>query len=229
MSAIPLFLYSCSNVSGIAPSAGPLPFSEIFNLEELRQILRQPILEWSEVKALAPRLSLVTPSSVEQIGCWSTRSEDQKVPIRARSLLDHLGLDISYTRVPRHTRHDPTIGADVHVAFSPLAELIYPVQPRYKPGDYPIMYSSPLGADITPDTHMACFDVMYYASAGTEGFEWEYSWSPAWRNVGRHLKFTHNMTELAKGYLRNALGVVADELPPVCPFITFLQSLSKYL
>ncbi|GLB37406.1 putative GDP-fucose protein O-fucosyltransferase [Lyophyllum shimeji] len=198
----------------ISPSAGPLDFGKIFNLTELRRSLRKPILEWSEVKALAPRLSIGAPSSVEGLGCWSTRPPDQKDPIRAPNLLHHLGLDVSYTRLPPHVRHEPALAANAHVALLPLAEKIFPWNPVSNPEDQTLMAPSPLGATLAPDHHMACFDLMYFASAGTQPYEWKTSWSPAWRFVGHHLKFTHPVTELAKQYVRKALRVTAGEIPP---------------
>lgn len=75
-------------------------------MSEFRRILRTPVLEWSEIKALAPRLSKERPANVEQLGCWSTRPEHEKVPVRAENLMNQLGLDVSYTRVPHWTRYN---------------------------------------------------------------------------------------------------------------------------
>ncbi|KAG6879658.1 hypothetical protein C0992_000100 [Termitomyces sp. T32_za158] len=58
---------------------------------------------------------------------------------------------------------------------------------------------------------------MYFASVGTQPYEWQSSWSPAWRRIGQHLRFTEPTVDLVKGYVRRALQVIADELPP---FIT---------
>ncbi|KAF8070450.1 hypothetical protein FPV67DRAFT_1413259 [Lyophyllum atratum] len=200
----------------ISQSAGPLPFGDIFNLTELRRSLRKPVLEWSDVKTLSPRLSLDAPSSVEQIGCWSTRPSDQKDPIRAQNLLHHLGLDVSYTRLAPHIHSEPALAMNGHVALLPLAEKIYPPHPISNSEDLVIMAPSPDGATLAPDHHMACFDLMYFASV-TQPYEWKAPWSPAWRFVGRHLKFTQSITDLTKQYVRKALQVTTDELPP---FIT---------
>jgi len=201
----------------ISSSAGPLPFGEIFNLTELRNSLRKPVLEWSQVKSLPPRLSLETPSSTEQIGCWSIRPAKQKDPILAQNLLSHLGLDVSYTRVPAYIRDDPILAANAHVALLPLAEKIYPLDPRAHVEDTILMAASPSGSKLSPNHHMSCFDFLYYASVGTQPYEWKSSWSPAWRFVGRHLPFTTSVFHLAEEYIRRALQVTTDELPP---FIT---------
>ncbi|KAF8236024.1 hypothetical protein L208DRAFT_1391449 [Tricholoma matsutake] len=201
----------------ISHSAGPLPFGEVFNLTELRRSLRLPILEWSELKAVSSRLSTNRPAVVEELGCWSTRAQNEQEPIRAEQVLRHLGLDVSYTRVPDRVRHHPDQEVDAHVSFFPLVEMIFPGNPSHYPGDKFIMATSPLGARLGPDVHMACFDTLYFVTAGTEPYEWKTPWSPAWRFVGRHLKFTDPVKQLATAHVRRALKVTTDELPP---FIT---------
>ena len=199
-----------------APSAGPLPFGHVFNLTELRRTLRHPVLEWSEVKRVAPRRSTRPPAVEEELGCWSTRSQNEKSPIRAEHLLHHLGLDVSYTRVPNRVRHEPSLAVDAHVSLYPVMEMIYPIDPTENPGDRFIMAASPLGARLGPDTHMACFDFLYFATTGSEKYEWPKPWSPVWRFIGRHLKFTDALTKLSTAYVRRAFNVTIDEeLPPV--------------
>ncbi|KAG5637522.1 hypothetical protein H0H81_004273 [Sphagnurus paluster] len=194
-------------------SAGPLPFGEIFNLTELRNTLRKPVLEWSEVKILAPRLSLSKPSDLEQVGCWSTRSPREKEPITSQNLLDHLGLDVSYTRVPASTQCNSALVDNGHLALTPLADKIYPWNPDpSKPDEYEFMTASHSGARLAPDHRLSCFDLMYYASLGSRPYEWNTRWSPAWRFVGKYLKFTDSVMDLAKQYVRRALDA-QDELP----------------
>ncbi|KAG6869099.1 hypothetical protein C0993_001664 [Termitomyces sp. T159_Od127] len=201
----------------ISPSAGPISFGEIFDLDSLRRNLRKPVLQWSDVKSLSPSLSLDAPLSIEQIGCWSTRPAHQKEPILAHNLMHHLGLDVSYTRLPEHISQYPLLAAQSHISLIALAEKIYPFRPLTHPGDEILMVPSPNGAKLSPSNHLSCFDFMYYASVGTQPFEWSSSWSPAWRSIGRHLRFTEPTVELVKGYVRRALQVTAYELPP---FIT---------
>lgn len=184
-------------------------------MSEFRQTQRTPVLEWSDIKAVAPRLSAESPAVVEQLGCWSTRSADQKDPTRAHNLMHQLGLDVSYTRVPTWTRYNPHEHGDPHISFFPLSELIYPVDSADKPEDNTIMASSPLGAELIPDTRMACLDNLYYAAAGSKSFEWERPWSPVWRAVGRHLKFSDHALSLTNGYLQRAFNLPSDYIPPV--------------
>ena len=47
----------------------PLPFSEIFDLPYLRQKLRIPILEWSDIKDTA--LAANTDAPHDELGCWN--------------------------------------------------------------------------------------------------------------------------------------------------------------
>ncbi|KAG6837843.1 hypothetical protein H0H93_016211 [Arthromyces matolae] len=201
----------------IAASAGPLPFGEIFDLKGLRQSLRKPVLEWLDVKALPERLSVEAPSSIEQIGCWSIRPPNEKNPIQAYNLLHHLGLDVSYTRLPAHIRQDPNLAANAHIALMPLAEKIYPFSPLTHAGDEILMAESPNGAKLSPENHLSCFDFMYFASVGTQPYEWKSPWAPAWRLIGQHLRFTDSILALGKGYVRRALQVTSAEIPP---FIT---------
>ncbi|KAG6873449.1 hypothetical protein C0995_015538 [Termitomyces sp. Mi166 len=155
----------------VAPSAGPLPFGEIFDLDLLRRNLQKPLLEWSDVKFLPPRLSLDAPSSIEQFGCWSARPPNQEEPILAQNLLHYLGLDISYTRLPEYIRQDPLLAAHAHIALMPLAEKIYPLNPLIHPGDEVLMAPSPNGAKLSPSNHLSCFDFMYFASVGRQPYE----------------------------------------------------------
>jgi hypothetical protein len=183
-------------------------------MSEFRRILRTPILDWSDIKVLAPRLSTQPPAVVDQVGCWSTRPQGQGDPVHATHLMDHLGLDVTYTRVPSRAFR-PAYENDPHVALFPLAELIYPVHPNDNPDDNSIMEESRLGAKIRPDTHMACLDNLYYATVGTQSWEWNTPWSPVWRTVGRHLRFTDSVMMLTKGYIQRAFRTPIEDVPPV--------------
>jgi len=199
-------------------TAGVLPFSQVFDLEPLRTALNIPILEWSDIK---------TPSTdvvVEPLGCWSawaTGNLAENHPRHSQVLVDYLGLDLSYTPTPYHTRrlaHKGREGeGDWDLSFWPLAELIYP-SPGYTLPDYlPAPFPSPRGVSIPPDTQLACFDDFYFVTASQIDFEWEQRWSPAWRFVGRHLRFAKPMQEIAEAFIRKAFDVLP--LDPVPPFI----------
>jgi len=137
-------------------------------------------------------------------------------PTRAVNVVHHLGLDVAYTRVPQQTRLKPFDSEDNHVVLSQLAATIYPVRPLVLPGSLPSFAPSPLGHILAPDVHLACFDILYYATSGVEVYEWRFSWSPVWQSIGRHLKFTQPMLRLGNEYLRRAFQVdeSQDNLPP---------------
>jgi len=132
------------------------------------------------------------------------------------NVVHHLGLDVAYTRVPQQTRLKPFDSEDNHVVLSQLAATIYPVRPLVLPGSLPSFAPSPLGHILAPDVHLACFDILYYATSGVEVYEWRFSWSPVWQSIGRHLKFTQPMLRLGNEYLRRAFQVdeSQDNLPP---------------
>ncbi|KAH9485533.1 hypothetical protein JR316_0002443 [Psilocybe cubensis] len=203
----------------ISSSAGIIPFGDLFDLDHLRKQLRTPILEWRDVKALPSRYSADPYSTreVEPLGCWTTRKESEGNPIRAENVVHHLGLDVSYTRVPSHTRLDPSNPEETHVVFPHLAALIYPIDPIADPESFRTLAPSPGGHWDTPESQLSCFDTMYYATSGAKAFEWQYSWSPVWRTVGRHVRFTREIEDLGYQYLSNVFGL--DEAEEVPPFI----------
>lgn len=74
--------------------------------------------------------------------------------------------------------------------------------------------ASPLGARLHPDTHLLCFDFLYYMSV-IRPFEWGEQYSPQWA-VGTHVHFAPRMYDIANGYLRRLFGVPeGGEIPPV--------------
>lgn len=199
-----------------ASSAGIIPFGDIFDLDHLRHVLRSPILEWRDVKNLSSHNPYSTPE-VEHLGCWSTRNENTRDPIRAENVVHHLGLDVAYTRVPRATKFDPSNPEENHVIFSQLAATVYPVRPLVSPQSLPNYAPSALGHTLSPDDKLTCFDFLYYATSGVDVYEWRFSWSPAWQLIARHLKFTQPMLDLGQEYLRRVFLVDEsdNELPPV--------------
>jgi hypothetical protein len=200
-------------------SAGVIPFGDIFDLAELRKQLRIPILEWRDVKKLPSRYSedpYVT-SMIEPLGCWTTRKENEREPIRAENVVHHLGVDASFTRVPNWTRYQPANTDDPHVVFPELAALVHPRDPIVRPDSLKTLAPSPGGHSHLPEEHLSCFDTMYFVTSGVKPFEWQHSWSPAWVTVGRRLRFTKGMKHLGKEYLANVFSFSGqwEELPMV--------------
>lgn len=70
---------------------------------------------------------------------------------------------------------------------------------------------------VPPDEQLACIDDMYAVGSWYE-YEWESELSPAWRFVGRHLRYTKEVDRVADAYVRRALGVedASQPSPKVC-------------
>ena len=199
----------------LAQKAGALPFSQIFNLTLLRKDLARPILEWSDIKHNPSPTSLESPpnSEREPLGCWSTRPEYDPQPMRANPLLNNLRLDVSFTRVPRSTRHSPSNPRDDFVIFSKLVPYIFSHSPLRE--HFEFMSPSPSGHRLPPDEHLSCFDHLYFTTSSDRLFEWEAPWSPAWNLIGKHVRFNDDLVETTKGYLSRAFNVTEGEIPPV--------------
>ncbi|KIM39500.1 hypothetical protein M413DRAFT_446996 [Hebeloma cylindrosporum] len=200
----------------ISRSAGLVPFGRIFNLTRARIELHKPLLEWSDVKDLPSPTSIQSPpdSEREPLGCFSTRPDFDPHPNRVREIVDHLQLDIAYSRVPTQVRLHPSNNREDFLVFPNLAPYIFPRRPRPPPnGHFQFMEASPLGQKLPPDNHMACFDYLYYITSSSDAFEWERSWAPAWVQVGKYLDFTDDLVEIVEGYLRRVFGSSDSILP----------------
>ncbi|KDR75121.1 hypothetical protein GALMADRAFT_249034 [Galerina marginata CBS 339.88] len=201
----------------ISHDAGMVPFGDIFNLSRATDAIHRPLLEWRDVKYLPSKDSTVEPkpSEREQIGCWSSRHGNEPRPVRVKSIVDHLNLDISYTRAPTEARNNPSDGNDAFLVFSKLVRYIYPKRPLPPPnGVYTLMEKSPLGHELLPDEHLTCFDFLYYLTSSPETYEWKFSWSPPWLWVATHFHFTDKLVEIVEGYLGRVFGAPKDDLPP---------------
>ncbi|KAF9556712.1 hypothetical protein CPC08DRAFT_694164 [Agrocybe pediades] len=200
----------------ISLSAGIIPFGDIFDLEGLRNELRSEILEWRDAKILPNPQSddQFSTSEIEHVGCWTTVPESSKGAKWSDNVVRHLGLDASYTRVPTFTRPSPQDPNEYHVILPQLAALIYPRGPIARPESFELLEASRMGKRLKPDSYLSCFDSLYYSTSGARHFEWNFSWSPVWRTVGRHLQFTERMKTLGQSYLSRIFGVPAAKVPP---------------
>lgn len=153
----------------------------------------------------------------EPLGCWSTwttsdlHSDPQ--PRRSDPLTAHLSLDVSYTPVPPSTRRFPSDDArswDWYLLFNPLSSLVYPrpepPSSKVKEASFP----SEQGHRLPPDEQLSCFDLMYFVSSGKDDFEWNDAWCPAWRFVGRHIRFQESLVDVATGYVQRLLQTTND-------------------
>ena len=209
----------------LAKKAGTLSFGQIFNISLLRKDLSRPILEWSDVKYNPTPTSIESPpdSEREPLGCWSTKPEYDPQPMRANPTLNNLKLDVSYTRVPKSTRHTPDNNRDDFVIFGKLVPYIFSHNPLIERFEF--MSPGPTGHRLPPDEHLSCFDHLYYTTSSEKTFEWEAPWSPAWNFVGKHVHFTNDLVDTAKGYLSRAFNLSDGEiLPPVSSVIGFFPA-----
>ena len=185
----------------------------------LRSKLQLYIPEWSEVKHV-PSFSVDQPdkSETEAIGCWSTRHGNDPNPLGADAVVRNLRLDPSYTRAPTEARNNPSDGEDDFLVVGKLIPYIFPANPLPPPnGVYTLMAKSRLNDHtLLPDTHLTCFDFLYYVMTSAQVYEWRFPWAPAWRTVGTHLRFTDSLMDISRRYLRTALELNTwDPIPPV--------------
>ncbi|KAG8976439.1 hypothetical protein FRC05_003682 [Tulasnella sp. 425] len=190
--------------SHIGYGTGDFPFGDFFDLPRLRDALDHPVIEWRDIKA-------DNSTAHDIIGCWSAFATVQGSP-RGSHLHGTLGVDVSHTRIPDNTQI-----SGLHVSLWGLAKLGFPEgRSEALRGTQPIPSQS-YKKSMVPDETFMCFDMLYYASA-FEAWEWERDYSPAWRFVGRHLRFHPNMVKLAESYIRKAFGLL--EVEPIPKFIS---------
>ena len=143
--------------------------------------------------------------------------------MRAVQLLNNLKLDVSFTRVPKSTRHSPNDPHEDFVIFSKLVPYIFPQSPIRE--SFQFMSAAPTGHKLPPDEHLSCFDHLYFTTSSDRKFEWEASWSPAWNLVGKHVRFNDDLVEITKGYLSRAFNLSEGEItPPVSPYSKYLYA-----
>ncbi|TFK56645.1 hypothetical protein OE88DRAFT_1803321 [Heliocybe sulcata] len=186
-----------------------IPFGDIFDVPRLSKELGLPVLEWHQVK---------NPDSeeIDDYGCWSVWSVVQTLgdgrmdgPRRNRAPLD-IGLDISYTPVPDWVPER----RNFHTRFWKLAPLTFPGTYARSIREKSPIPSERTGLTLPPDEQVACFDYLYFVGAFEE-FEFEHEWSPSWRHVLKHCRWTSKVENLAMYYLRRALRVPPSaDIPP---------------
>ncbi|KAK7063789.1 lysophospholipase NTE1 [Favolaschia claudopus] len=185
----------------------PLPFGDVFDLPRFRQALELPVLEWREVKEADSKV-------VDDVGCWNVwESVQYKEKSPRYSNVPHtLGLDISFTKTPEWIKMIPKYEHDQHSSFWSLATLAFP-QTR-NANIVPALPSAQHHLSLPPDEQLLCFDFLYYVAAHRP-FEIGKDYSPAWRYVGQHMRWTAALEQLADEYIRHTLKVdPEDSIPP---------------
>lgn len=184
----------------------PVPFGEVFDLPRLREELRTHIVEWNEVKAN-------TSEEYDGLGCWNTwevsRPEDHKP--RWSTVHELLKLDMSFTKAPDYIRLIRDNVHEIFLSFAGLASLAFPEAKRLHAGDP--SESQHLSLKLPIDDQLMCYDYLYYASS-VVSMEFDHDFSPAWRNVGRHLHWTSHLNNIVDQYVRHTLRVADGDKTP---------------
>ena len=68
--------------------------------------------------------------------------------------------------------------------------------------------------DLPPDSHLTCFDFLYWLASG-HGFDWEMSYSSAWNLVGKYARWSDRIRSLARTSLSLTLEMKKrGQFPP---------------
>ncbi|TFK56646.1 hypothetical protein OE88DRAFT_1730116 [Heliocybe sulcata] len=192
--------------SHVNASAGPVLFSDAFDIDHLSSVLRIPLVEWHEVKQQDSKV-------IDELGCWSVWETAHQDADGTRKPRGHrgertLGLDISYTPIP----DEVSMHTDDHASLWGLAALGFPdYRSRHLAAPRPSKQS---GVLLAPDEQVMCFDILYYVSV-YEPFEYYREYSPAWRDVVSQMRWAKGLNDLAQGYIRRILAVPeGSHIPP---------------
>ncbi|GBE78647.1 hypothetical protein SCP_0115360 [Sparassis crispa] len=213
-SRVPILPPLTSHIEGGAP---PLPFSDIFDLGYLMRATQTPILEWHQVKELD---NYTVFGETDEIGCWNLwEVVSASTEPRGSRTTTVLNLDISYTRAPSWMKMSDQ-DWNSYASFWDLAKLAFP-QTRSgtlsNPGAHPTRPSERNNVVLPPDEQLLCYDYLYYACA-SEASEYDWDFSPAWRFVAKHFRWTSRMENLAHEYVRRAMSL--PEAVPIPPYIS---------
>lgn len=204
---LPMFMPSYLMLNSLSTDRTPLNFGDVFNITHLRQAIGKPILEWQDVKASNSTL-------LENLSCWSVWQTIQTVDKAPRQSFDpwKLKLDISYTKTPDWVKMIPNAEHDRYSTFWSLATLAFPS--TRKANLVPPLPSPKHNVSLPPDEHLLCYDFLYYVAAH-QSEEIGLDYSPAWRFVGQHMRWTTRLERLADQYIRRTLSLKEeDSIPP---------------
>ncbi|KAG9006312.1 hypothetical protein FRB93_008801 [Tulasnella sp. JGI-2019a] len=199
---------------GRLQDVGVVHFGDIFDIDHFHWKTGVSLLEWRDVKRMPEVSSL---AEMDFLGCWTLHAtaNDRKGRPHGIQLFKYLGLDASYTPVPAHYH----LG-NQHKSFHGIAALGFPsgraeglvLGPQAHDDPTPFL-SQHFNKAIPPDERLMCMDTVYYV-AGSQPFEWERDYSPAWRFVGKHLKFSERVQWVTEASLRRIWSLTEDEAFP---------------
>ncbi|EJU02539.1 hypothetical protein DACRYDRAFT_99657 [Dacryopinax primogenitus] len=230
-------------VGGHGLAAGFITFSQIFDLPRLAHDIGTPIVEMHELKSMQPHTIkiygveeglLEEPPEMDVIGCWSTwlsTCDDGCIHARAAEEPGVYMLNVHYTPIPPSFRRampwEPiTFENMTNIARpQPNPLLQYYLKPSNELTDFVKQRHIPL-ANPAPDEHIACFDFLYFVSETGLEVHQEYTgrteagrWAGAWGDVGRYARWTPELEDLARGYLRRAFKLPDRPGVTIPPFI----------
>jgi len=193
----------------------PFIFGEVFDVPRLSQAIGIHLLEWHEVKDPESQV-------LDDIGCWTVWETVQyhiAIPEpRHSASIDQLKLDISWTQTPAWVELSSPSRQDNHASFWSLASLGFPETRSDSLASSLNNHPSPSHhVSLPPDDHLLCFDLLYFVSA-RHTWEWELDYSPAWRFVGQHMRWTAKIESLADAYARRAMKVPVNA--PTPPYVS---------
>ncbi|KAJ7230627.1 hypothetical protein GGX14DRAFT_692243 [Mycena pura] len=174
------------------PDTEHVHFGEVFDIPRLQKGIKKSVLEWRQVKD--PKND---SWDSEGLGCWNL--VDSGWPPQPH--IPNLKLDVSYATLPSSMKSRPSDDADHWTTFWSLASLGF-------------ADTRPTDVTSTVGEHLLCFDNVFYVSA-RGGWEIEYSYSPAWRFIGRHMHWTSKIQDIANEYVCGALGIGPEESIPL--------------
>ncbi|KAG8858396.1 hypothetical protein FRB96_005281 [Tulasnella sp. 330] len=192
---------------GTSDEVDLLHFGEVWDIDLLRFHTGVPLLEWRDVKS-------AQSTELDVLGCWSawaTIEHRRGIP-RGSGLYYSLHVDASYTPMP-----DATKLLNWHRSFHGVAALGFPdgraegIVQGDQAHDDPTPFPSPhKHVVLPPDHHLMCIDVAYFLG-GNSAFEWEKDYSPAWRFVGKHLRWSERVLRVVNTTLRKLWDVPEEQ------------------
>ncbi|KAG8807740.1 hypothetical protein FRC17_004291 [Serendipita sp. 399] len=210
--------------------AGYRAVSDIFDLERWARSINKEMVEWKHIKDLrsikGTRMydGSMQAGEQDELGCWSiwlTAREDATKPYDGSFQPDHLNLDISYTPMPNQGRlvgygKDLDPHAAFHASFFNLARLASATPSNLNPlSSDPLRPTRPNKQNNNlhlPDTHLVCFDFLYFLSASPTAYEWEKPTWSAWLLAGQFARWNDRIRSLARETLSRTLGVVRRDI-----------------
>lgn len=138
----------------------PIDFGDVFDVPRLAKLLNWPVLEWRDIKD-------EQSNEWDGLGCWNVWEavQDEEHHPRGSIAPEVLGLDLSYTHMPKDIKLLAPEIHDFHTTFWNLAKFAYPDTRASRIGE--TKTSEVLGLTLPPDEDMLCFDYLYYVCAST--------------------------------------------------------------